>query len=208
VHLAPAGQTGGQYKPLSEQDIRAIYDAALRLLAELGMGEVPNRLRKDLEPAGADSGKDGASTLQDLNDFTRLQDTFENISWFTRCCIANDMPDEWSLDVNTAFALMKNTTKPVATAFTLAPHVAPIVELFDIAAGGQGEFSKRPFVKAHISPVISPMRCGEDAVDVVYECIAHNIPMSCITAAQSGATAPATLPGFWRNRWPKRWPVW
>jgi len=40
------------------------------------------------------------------------------------------------------------------------------------------------------------MRFGEDAVDVVYACIEHNIPMSCITAAQSGATAPATLAGF------------
>ena len=40
------------------------------------------------------------------------------------------------------------------------------------------------------------MRFGEDAVDVVYECITHNIPMSCITAAQSGATAPAPMAGF------------
>jgi trimethylamine--corrinoid protein Co-methyltransferase len=68
--------------------------------------------------------------------------------------------------------------------------------MLDIAAGGPGEFAKRPFLKAHISPIISPMRFGEDAVDVVYECIKHNIPMSCITAAQAGATAPATLAGF------------
>jgi trimethylamine--corrinoid protein Co-methyltransferase len=40
------------------------------------------------------------------------------------------------------------------------------------------------------------MRYGEDAVEVVYECIKHNIPMSCITAAQAGATAPATMAGF------------
>jgi trimethylamine--corrinoid protein Co-methyltransferase len=40
------------------------------------------------------------------------------------------------------------------------------------------------------------MRFGEDAVDVVYKCIEHNLPMSCITAAQAGATAPAPLAGF------------
>ena len=136
------------------------------------------------------------ATLQDLHDFTRLQDSLTNISWFTRCCIATDVPDPFVLDVNTAYALMKNTTKPVATAFTLAEHVAPIVGLFDTVAGGAGKFAKRPFVKAHISPVISPMRWGEDAVDVVYECIAHNIPISNITAAQSGATAPAPIAGF------------
>ncbi|MDA7424346.1 trimethylamine methyltransferase family protein [Thalassococcus lentus] len=136
------------------------------------------------------------STLQDLHDFTRLQDALENISWFTRCCIATDMPDEWSLDVNTLYALVRGTTKPVGTAFTLAAHVTPLVEMLDLVAGGEGAFSRRPFVKAHISPVISPMRYGADAVDVLYECIAHNIPVSCITAAQSGATAPATLAGF------------
>lgn len=136
------------------------------------------------------------STLQDLHDFTRLQDALENVAWFTRCCIATDVPDMFDLDINTAYALMRHTTKPVATAFTIAAHVDPIVSMFDMIAGEEGAFARRPFVKAHISPVISPMRFGEDAVDVVYKCIEHNIPMSCITAAQAGATAPAPLAGF------------
>ncbi|MGD1925418.1 MAG: trimethylamine methyltransferase family protein [Paracoccaceae bacterium] len=136
------------------------------------------------------------STLQDLHDFTRLQDTLANVSWFTRCCVATDVVDTFDLDVNTVFALLKNTTKPTATSFTLAEHIPPIVEMLDIVAGGEGEFSKCPFMKAHISPMISPMRYGEDAVDVVYGCIEHNIPISCITAAQAGATAPATMAGF------------
>ncbi len=248
------GQIGGQFKPLTENEIAQIYDTALKLLETLGMGNVPDRLRKDLLAAGAvkterdrllfprdlvehsvnaaakafvlhgrdearsievggdrvffgtggaavqtldmDTGLYRPATLADLHDFTRLQDTLPNVSWFTRCCVATDVPDVLDLDVNTVYALVKNTSKPVATSFTLAEHVAPIVDLLDIVAGGPGQFSKRPFVKAHISPVISPLRYGEDAVDVVYECIRHNIPMSCITAAQAGATAPATLAGF------------
>jgi trimethylamine--corrinoid protein Co-methyltransferase len=232
----------------------AIYAAALRLLEELGMGEVPDRLRADLLAHGAtetgqgrvllpetlvqaaidqaakrfvlhgrdparsievggnrvffgtggaavqtldlDTGLYRPSTLKDLKDFTRLQDALSNISWFTRCCIATDVPDPFDLDLNTAYALIRHTTKPIATSFTLADHVGPIVEMLDIAAGGAGAFAERPFLKAHISPVISPMRFGADAVDVVYACAHHNIPMSCITAAQAGATAPATLAGF------------
>lgn len=254
VDPCPPGQTGGTYKPLREDELQSIYDAALKLLANLGLGEVPERLRIDLLAAGAEDGAPGRitfpaalvkeainkaptsfvlhgrdaarsitvgdeavhfgtggaavqtldldshlyrpSTLQDLHDLTRLQDSLPNISWYTRCCVATDVPDVLDLDVNTVYALLKNTTKPTATSFTLSKHVAPIVEMLDIAAGGPGEFAKRPFMKAHISPIISPMRFGEDAVDVVYECIAHNIPMSCITAAQAGATAPATLAGF------------
>ncbi|MEM8536426.1 MAG: trimethylamine methyltransferase family protein [Pseudomonadota bacterium] len=249
---APPGALGGQYRPLSDADMVAIFATALRLLETLGMGEVPERLASDLIAAGAAKRDDGRitlprsmvqqaiaiapktftlhgrdparsitvgdrrvyfgtggaavntldldtrryrpSTLTDLHDFTRLQDKLTNVSWFTRCCIATDVPDNFDLDINTAYALIANTTKPVATAFTLAEHVAPIVRMLDIAAGGS--FAERPFLKAHISPVISPMRFGADAVDVVYACVAHNIPMSCITAAQAGATAPATLAGF------------
>ncbi len=254
VDPCPPGQKGGAYRPLSEADIEAIYETALKLLEHLGMGEVPDRLTRDLVAAGAkatgsgrvtfpsglvqeaissaaknfplhgrdpsrtievgrdqvyfgtggaavqtldiDTGLYRPSTLEDLHNFTRLQDTLANVAWFTRCCIATDVPGDYALDVNTAFALVKNTTKPTATAFTHASHVAPIVEMFDMALGGSGAFAQTPFMKAHISPVISPMRFGEDAVHVVYECIAHNIPVSCITAAQAGATAPATLAGF------------
>lgn len=254
IDPCPPGQIGGAYKPLTEREVKRIYDTALDLLAGLGLGAVPDRLFADLLAAGATDtgtgrvlfpralvedaiagaastitlhgrdetrsiavggnhvhfGTGGAavqtldldsrtyrpSTLKDLHDFTRLQDTLANVSWYTRCCVATDVPDIRDLDVNTAYALVRNTTKPTATSFTLAENVAPIVQMLDIAAGGPGAFSKRPFMKAHISPVISPMRYGEDAVDVVYECIRHNIPISCITAAQAGATAPATLAGF------------
>ena len=40
------------------------------------------------------------------------------------------------------------------------------------------------------------MRYGDDAVDVVYECIAHNIPISCITARRQGQPHSATLADF------------
>lgn len=143
-----------------------------------------------------ESGDYRPSTLQDLYDFTRLQDSLTNVSWFTRCCVATDVPAILDLDVNTAYALLRGTTKPVATSFTLAESVAPVVAMCDIAEGRGGAFSERPWIKAHISPVISPLRYGEDAVDVTFACIDANIPLSCITAAQSGATAPATLAGF------------
>jgi trimethylamine--corrinoid protein Co-methyltransferase len=143
-----------------------------------------------------DSGDYRASTLQDLYDFARLQDQLTNVSWFTRCCVATDLVGEEALDLNTAYALLAGTSKPVATSFTLAEHVAPIVKMMDMAEGREGAFSERPWLAAHISPMISPLRFGADAVEVCFECVAHNITVSCITAAQSGATAPATPAGF------------
>lgn len=136
------------------------------------------------------------STLQDLHDFTRLIDTLDNVSWFTRCCVATDITDNFELDLNTAFALMKGTQKPVGTSFTIGDYVHPIVEMFDMVAGGEGMFAREPFCKAHISPVISPLRYGADAVDVMLACMQHRMPINAIIAAQSGATAPAPLAGM------------
>ena len=44
INPCPPGQIGGQYQPLTEPECQAIFDMALRLLAELGMGEVPGYL--------------------------------------------------------------------------------------------------------------------------------------------------------------------
>lgn len=143
-----------------------------------------------------ETGQYRPSTLRDLYDFTRLQDRLKNVAWFTRCCVATDVPDVLDLDVNTAYALIRGTTKPIATSFFAWEHVAPVVEMFDMAEGGEGRFSKRPWCTAHVSAIISPFRFGKDAVDVAAECVRRNVPLSCITAAQSGATAPATPAAF------------
>jgi trimethylamine--corrinoid protein Co-methyltransferase len=254
INPAPAGPTGGQYRPLTDTQVEQIYATSMRMLAELGMGDAPQALVDQALKCGAtinDLGRlcfsrdmvediiDGAcksfvlhgrdekysfavggdrvyfgtggaavqtldldshiyrpSTLQDLADFTRLADTLPNISWFTRCCIATDVPDIFELDVNTAYCLMRGTQKPVGTSFTIGEHVDPIIDLFDRVAGGTGKFAEKPFCQAHISPIISPMRYGEDAFDVVMACIRRGMPINTIVAAMSGATSPATIDGM------------
>jgi trimethylamine--corrinoid protein Co-methyltransferase len=254
LNPAPPGPVGGQYKPLTDLQVKQIYDTSLRMLAELGMGEAPQALTDQALKCGAtinDLGRlcfspvmvediiDGAcksfvfhgrdpqysfevggdqvyfgtggaavqtldldshiyrpSTLEDLYGFTRLADTLPNISWFTRCCVATDLPDIFELDVNTAYCLMRGPQKPVGTNFTIGEHVDPIVDMFDAIAGGEGKFARKPFCKAHISPVISPMRYGEDAFDVAIASIRRGMPINSIIAAMSGATSPATIDGM------------
>jgi len=250
----PPGQLGGQYRPLSDQDVEAIYQTALRILGELGMGESPDILTEQAVSKGAFVNGEGrlcfpaamvedvianackrftyygreskhdfdvgdnrtyfgtggaavqtldldtatyrASTLTDLYDFARLTDTLSNVSWFTRCCVATDVPNNFELDINTAYALLLGTTKPVGTSFFIAEHVEPVVRMFDMALGGAGKFRERPFCKAHISPVISPLRYGADAVGVTLACMEQGMPINNIVAAQSGATSPATIAGM------------
>ncbi len=254
IDPCPPGPSGGQYKPLGTAEIEQIYATALRILAEIGMGDVPPALmEKALECGGTvnangrlcypksmvediidgacrnvvmygrdpkhdfeiggdkvrfgtggaavrtldlDTHKYRPATLRDLADFTRLADSLNNVSWFTRCCVATDVEDTTDLDINTAYALLKGTSKPVGTSFTIAETVDPIIDMFDMAMGGNDAFRQRPFCKVHISPVISPLRYGDDAFDVTLAAIRRGMPLNNIVAAQSGATAPATIAGM------------
>ena len=49
----PPGQLGGAYKPLTNAELDRIFDTALLLLDNLGLGAVPDRLRADLLAVGA-----------------------------------------------------------------------------------------------------------------------------------------------------------
>ena len=163
---AAPGQNGGQYRPLTDPQIAEIYNAALRLLSQLGMGEAPPvlveaackrgaqpqrpraalffpvRWLKTSSAAPANPSSIMAATGNTISRsvvrgrisgpavrpfkrwisiavsigpppcaismiFTRLQDTLTNVSWFTRCCVATDVPDLIDLDVNTAYALLR-----------------------------------------------------------------------------------------------------
>jgi trimethylamine--corrinoid protein Co-methyltransferase len=143
-----------------------------------------------------ESGAYRPSTLRDLYDFARLADTLDNVHWFTRNVVATDVTEDFALDVNTAYAILAGTQKHVGMSFVFGHHVKPIVEMFDAVLGADGVFRRRPCCKVHISPVISPLRYGEDAVGVAQAAMDEGMPINAIIAAQSGATAPATLAGM------------
>ncbi len=41
---APPGAYGGMYKPLRDSEVNAIIDAAIRLLGQFGMSDIPDNL--------------------------------------------------------------------------------------------------------------------------------------------------------------------
>ena len=51
-----------------------------------------------------ESGKYRDATLRDLYDAARLVNALDNIHFFSRSLVARDMPDNFSLDINTAYA--------------------------------------------------------------------------------------------------------
>lgn len=247
------GLSGGKYKPLTDGELDTVFEAALDLLADIGMGQpIPEFIKLVTDAGGhmddhdrlrfprslvnaaigtaakefvlhgfdSDSGievggdrvhfstggaavlvpeTDGEgfrpSTLQDLYNFARLADSLDNIHMFVRTVVTRDLETASEVDINTAFASMLGTAKPIGTSMFQPDHVHAVAALFDMALGGEGEFRKRPFCQANNTFVVPPLRFAEESALCMAEQVRVGMPINLLSAGQAGATSPAALAG-------------
>ncbi|MEM7194640.1 MAG: trimethylamine methyltransferase family protein [Pseudomonadota bacterium] len=135
------------------------------------------------------------STLTDLYDLARLCDTLENIQWFTRPVVINDVTDSFEFDVNTVYACAAGTKKHIATSITRGDHLFRMMPMLDTLSGQSAGFRSRPFCTVHATTVVSPMTFAPDSLDVACAATDLGVPIHLQTGPQSGATAPAALAG-------------
>jgi trimethylamine--corrinoid protein Co-methyltransferase len=135
------------------------------------------------------------ATLKDLLELMQVLEASPNIHYGVRPVVARDVADPSILDVNTAFACLKGTAKPIGVSFQSAGSLDAVVQLFDAALGDEGAFRKRPFCMGVIVHVVPPLRFAPDGIEILQACIrAGMIPQIC-SAGQAGATSPVTLAG-------------
>jgi trimethylamine--corrinoid protein Co-methyltransferase len=135
------------------------------------------------------------SQLSDIYDCARVVDTLDNIHVFIRTVVPRDLVLSRDIDVNTAYAVMVGTSKPVGTSMFHPDHVHEVVAMYDMALGGPGEFRKRPFAIANNTFVVPPLRFAEDSALALAEQARLGFPTTLLSAGQAGATSPAALAG-------------
>ena len=136
------------------------------------------------------------SRLVDLYDAARLVDQLDNIHTFGQPFIASEFSENLLVhNTNIAYAELAGTEKPFHLGMGVAAHIEPIIRLFDVYAGGEGEFLKRPFCSLGGCPIVSPLTFAEDSLQVMIACARLGITYDVAVASQAGATAPAALAG-------------
>lgn len=135
------------------------------------------------------------SQLVDLYDLGRLVDTLNNIHQFGQMVIPTELTDPIEHDLNVAYALCAATQKPCEMAFTDAKNVRAGIEMFDLVLGGEGRFAKKPFLSFGGCPIVSPLRFGEDNLDLLVETSKLGLINDIAIAPQAGATSPAAMAG-------------
>ncbi len=143
----------------------------------------------------AANGEYRDSKLVDLYEMMRVLEHCDSVHYGIRPMIARDMSTPLDLDINTAYACLRATSKPIGVSFDNAGHVEKVTGMFDLALGGERRFRKQPFCFAVIVHIVSPLRFADEGVDIMRTAIEAGMPLQICTAGQAGATSPAALAG-------------
>lgn len=135
------------------------------------------------------------STIQDLHDAARISDRLDHIHHFSRSLVARDVPDQHSLDLNTAYACLSGTEKHVSISISDPAHVPDIAQMCYAIAGGEAAFRARPFMTIMVCHVVPPMRFATEACETLEAAVRAGFPVQLISAGQAGATSPASIAG-------------
>ncbi len=154
----------------------------------LGTGGAAIRIL-DLE-----SGQPRDTQLRDLYDIGRLVDTLDNIHFYLRPVVARDVDSE-TIDINTFYSCLAGTTKHVMGGCYYAGKVAEIKRLAVLIAGSDEAFRARPFLSFNLGWMVSPLRFAPETTETLTAAVRAGIPISLVSAPQSGATSPAALVG-------------
>ena len=142
-----------------------------------------------------DSRQYRAANTLDLYNAARLVDSLDNIHHFSRSLVARDAPDPFSMDINTAYACLAGTAKPVSVSITEPDHVKTIAEMCYAIAGSEAAFRAKPFLTVMVCHVVPPMRFAIEATETLEQAVLAGFPVQVISAGQAGATSPATIAG-------------
>jgi len=142
-----------------------------------------------------ESGAYREPTTKDLYDAARLVDSLEHVHHFSRSLVARDAPDPLSMDINTAYACLAGTSKPVSISASDPVNVGAISDICYTVAGSEAAFRARPFMTIVVCHVVPPMRFAEEACETMEAAILAGFPVQIISAGQAGATSPATIAG-------------
>jgi len=141
-----------------------------------------------------ETGEPRSGRLEDIERIGRLVDALENIHFYLRPCIPQDIPKE-IMDINQFYAGLSSTTKNVMGSAQSVEAVRDIIEMASMIAGGKEELQRKPFISFVTSWMISPLHFATETTRVLLEVVKHRIPVALSSAPMAGSTSPVTLAG-------------
>jgi len=138
------------------------------------------------------TGERRPSTREDVRQLVRLQDALPQVDVVRPTVTATDQGE--CSDLVEIAELLRLTDKPVVHRVLSPERVDAAVEMIYAAAGGKEAFHAHPTFATLYCP-ISPGYFTPDNVRCIVRWAQHGVPLTLLSMAMGGASAPATLLG-------------
>jgi len=142
-----------------------------------------------------DTGRVRQARLDDLERFTRLSDSLDNVHYILTQVIPQDVPAE-AADVYQAWTLLKTARKHVGLSVSKSTYLEEVVEMGKLASG-MGDPKKKGggFVFSLGTTPVSPLRYSKDGTLRLLRLPRDGIVTRIVSGATCGATSPVSLAG-------------
>ena len=139
-----------------------------------------------------ETGQRRPATRQDVCDLVALQDALPQVDIVRPTVTATDQGE--CSDLVEIAELLRRTGKPVVHRTLSSERVDAAVEMLAAVAGGEEAFRARPSFATLYCP-ISPGYFTPENVRCILRWAEHRVPITVLSMAMGGASAPATLLG-------------
>jgi len=139
-----------------------------------------------------ETGERRPSTRQDVIDMVRLEDALPNVDIVRPTMTATDVPgDSGLVEIAESF---RNSGKHLVHRVLKPENVEQAVAVAAAVAGGEDALRQRPIFSVLYCP-ISPSFMTRENIRNVMGFASHGVPVTVLSMAMGGASAPATLLG-------------
>ena len=158
-----------------------------RIYAQTGAGMISTRSM---------DGTFRDATLQDLIDFTRLQDALPNIDVMHGLIDPTDIsPDTHDrMFQMVAAKIFQNTRKPCCLQIFSRQGVRDLFDMAAVIRGSREEAKRYPLFSVHDTNAMPPLRWVPENGEVIIEAAQLGIPAGLTAWGMMGLTAPASIP--------------
>jgi trimethylamine--corrinoid protein Co-methyltransferase len=141
----------------------------------------------------SENGTRRNATSTDVENFTKLQDALENISFCGGSPYPSDVHPSMQ-DICQIGIMLRNTCKHIRFQPFSGTNLEYAAALAGAVVGGKEELRKRPILSCITAPS-SPLRYSREQVDIIVRSGHYGLPVMLGSTPTMGASGPVTLAG-------------
>lgn len=139
------------------------------------------------------TGERRPSRKQDAADTAKVIDALDNMDFAMSLVMIDDQTHDLA-DIHELDAMIRNTTKPVATWAFSKENMERIFHMGEAVSGGQAQLKEKPFLIVYSEPT-TPLTHTQTALEKLMVAAEYEVPCVYTSGIIMGAAGPTTLAG-------------